>query len=84
MERLSGQSIALLSYIDPLVAIFISGLILREHFTGLQMIGGIILITSTFLSEFSFKSLILRRKKVYNQQISKRSGKDEDRNYRSR
>lgn len=57
MEKLNGQNIALLSYIDPLVAIFISGLILHEHFTGLQIIGGIILIASTFFSEFSFKRL---------------------------
>lgn len=65
MEKLNGQNIALLSYIDPLVAIFISGLILREHFTGLQIVGGIILIASTFLSEFSFKKLRLRRKQGF-------------------
>ncbi|WP_437272251.1 DMT family transporter [Staphylococcus succinus] len=65
MEKLNGQNIALLSYIDPLVAIFISGLILREQFTYLQIIGGLILITSTFLSEFSFKQLRIRRKQGF-------------------
>lgn len=62
MEKLNGQSIALLSYIDPLVAIFISGLVLREQFTILQIIGGVLLIASTFLSEFSLKRLRMRRK----------------------
>ncbi|MEB7769108.1 DMT family transporter [Mammaliicoccus sciuri] len=65
MEKLNGQNIALLSYIDPLVAIFISGLILREHFTVLQIIGGVILITSTFFSEFSFKRIRIRRKQGF-------------------
>lgn len=65
MEKLNGQHIALLSYIDPLVAIFISGLILREQFTFLQIIGGIILISSTFLSEFSFKRLKMKRKQGF-------------------
>lgn len=65
MEKLNGQNIALLSYIDPLVAIFISGLILREQFTMLQIIGGIILIASTFLSEFSFNKLKIRRKQGF-------------------
>lgn len=65
MEQLSGQSIALLSYIDPLVAIFISGLILREQFTMLQIIGGIILISATCFSEISFKKLKLRRKQGF-------------------
>ncbi|NWK83466.1 EamA family transporter [Staphylococcus sp. GSSP0090] len=65
MEKLNGQKIALLSYIDPLVAIFISGLILREQFTVLQIIGGIILIISTCFSELSFKKLRLRRKQGF-------------------
>lgn len=62
MERLTGQSVALLSYIDPLVAIFISGLILKEQFTTLQIIGGVVLITSTFLSEISPNRLKIFKK----------------------
>lgn len=54
MENLKGQSIAMLSYIDPFVAILISGFILREPFTLLQMIGGILLLSSTFVSEMRF------------------------------
>lgn len=65
MEKLNAQNIALLSYIDPFVAIFISGLILREQFTFLQIIGGVILMISTCFSELSFKKLRLRRKQGF-------------------
>ncbi|WPC79248.1 DMT family transporter [Bacillus halotolerans] len=50
MEKLKGQSIAVLSYVDPFVAILISGLILQEQFTLLQIIGGVLLLGSTFAS----------------------------------
>nr|WP_263326951.1 DMT family transporter [Neobacillus sp. Marseille-Q6967] len=55
MEKLKGQSIAMLSYVDPFVAILISGLILQEQFTQLQIIGGILLLGSTFISEMRFR-----------------------------
>ncbi|MGM0954599.1 MAG: DMT family transporter [Bacillota bacterium] len=55
MEKLKGQSIAVLSYVDPFVAILISGLILQEQFTLLQIIGGILLLGSTFASELRFR-----------------------------
>lgn len=51
MENLKGQSIAMLSYVDPFVAILISALILQEHMTMLQMLGGALLLASTFVSE---------------------------------
>ncbi|MCM3760832.1 DMT family transporter [Alkalihalobacillus oceani] len=51
MEHLKGQSIAMLSYVDPFVAILISGLILQEQFTSLQIVGGLLLLGSTFISE---------------------------------
>lgn len=51
MEKLRGQSIAMLSYVDPFVAILISALILQEHMTILQMLGGTLLLASTFASE---------------------------------
>jgi drug/metabolite transporter (DMT)-like permease len=54
MEKLKGQSIAMLSYVDPFVAILISGFILQEQFTLLQIIGGILLLGSTFVSELRF------------------------------
>ncbi|MCY8939309.1 DMT family transporter [Peribacillus frigoritolerans] len=51
MEKLKGQSIAMLSYVDPFVAILISAIILQEQMTIVQMLGGILLLGSTFVSE---------------------------------
>lgn len=51
MEKLKGQSIAMLSYVDPFVAILISALVLQEQMTMLQMLGGALLLASTFISE---------------------------------
>lgn len=51
MEKLKGQSIAMLSYVDPFVAILISAIILREQMTIVQMLGGVLLLGSTFVSE---------------------------------
>ncbi|MEC1685386.1 DMT family transporter [Bacillus mojavensis] len=51
MQKLKGQSIAMLSYVDPFVAILISAIILREQMTVVQMLGGALLLGSTFVSE---------------------------------
>ncbi|MFJ7648443.1 DMT family transporter [Lysinibacillus sp. NPDC097279] len=51
MEKLKGQSIAMLSYVDPFVAILISALVLQEQMTMLQMLGGALLLASTFIGE---------------------------------
>ncbi|MCY8882666.1 EamA family transporter [Bacillus spizizenii] len=56
MQKLKGQSIAMLSYVDPFVAILISAMILQEQMTIVQMLGGTLLLGSTFVSESkSFK-----------------------------
>lgn len=51
MEGLKGQSIAMLSYVDPFVAILVSAFILQEQMTIVQMLGGVLLLGSTFVSE---------------------------------
>ncbi|MCY8105408.1 DMT family transporter [Bacillus mojavensis] len=51
MQKLKGQSIAMLSYVDPFVAILISAIILREQMAIVQMLGGALLLGSTFVSE---------------------------------
>nr|WP_106781749.1 DMT family transporter [Lysinibacillus timonensis] len=51
MENLKGQSIAMLSYVDPFVAILISTMILQEQMTLVQILGGVLLLGSTFVSE---------------------------------
>lgn len=44
LKELRGQEAAILSYIDPAVAVMISVLVLGEGITGLQVIGGILII----------------------------------------
>ncbi|MCY8839308.1 hypothetical protein [Bacillus atrophaeus] len=51
MQKLKGQSIAMLSYVDPFVAILISAIIQQEQMTIVQMLGGVLLLGSTFVSE---------------------------------
>jgi drug/metabolite transporter (DMT)-like permease len=64
MEKLKGQSIAMLSYVDPFVAILISALILREQMTIIQMLGGLLLLGSTFVSENKTIKFLKRGNKV--------------------
>lgn len=57
MKHLRGQSIAMLSYVDPFVAIFISAIVLQEHMTTMQLIGGALLLGSTLVSELTLSQL---------------------------
>ena len=52
LQGLKGQTIAVLSYIDPVFAIIISAVILKEQLGVLQIIGGALILGSSFLSEF--------------------------------
>jgi len=51
MQKLKGQSIATLSYADPITSLVISALILQEQMTFVQMLGGALLLGSTYISE---------------------------------
>lgn len=51
MPHLSAQTIALFSYIDPVVAILISTFILRENMDMLSIVGAILILGSTLVSE---------------------------------
>ncbi|MCM3729447.1 DMT family transporter [Neobacillus cucumis] len=64
MEGLKGQSIAMLSYVDPFVAILISAIILQEQMTIVQMLGGALLLGSTFVSETKFIRLSKQSTKI--------------------
>lgn len=48
IKRLKGSEVAVLSYIDPLVAVLISFIFLREPFTINQAIGGSMILVSSF------------------------------------
>ena len=54
--RLSGQQAALLSYIDPLVAVLLSVTLLGEPITPLQIVGGVLILGFSFLNEISPKA----------------------------
>lgn len=51
LQDLKGQTIAVLSYIDPVFAVIISALILHESLGLVQVIGGILILGSSFFSE---------------------------------
>lgn len=50
LKELPGQKVAILSYIDPLVAVLVS-LLLNETMTVPQIIGGVLILGFTLLSE---------------------------------
>ena len=56
LKNLNGQTVALLSYIDPFVAVLISFL-MNEKMTFLQIIGGILIILGTILNEIKIKNI---------------------------
>lgn len=55
LKELEGQQVAVLSYIDPLVAVLVSVLILKESITLTQIIGGALILIFTFLNEINIK-----------------------------
>ena len=56
LKELPGQKAAILSYIDPLVAVFISVTILGETMTLWQVVGGILILGFTLWNEITPKS----------------------------
>ena len=55
LKELPGQKAAILSYIDPLVAVLVSVLILGEALTLMQAIGGVLILGFTLWNEISPK-----------------------------
>lgn len=55
LKELPGQKAAILSYIDPLVAVVISVLILKETMTIWQLVGGILILGFTLWNEIGPK-----------------------------
>ncbi len=56
LKELPGQKAAILSYIDPLVAVLVSVLILGESMTIMQVIGGILILGFTLWNELGSKN----------------------------
>lgn len=61
LKELTGQKAAILSYIDPLVAVIVSVFVLGEDMTVLQIVGGALILGFTLWNE------ITPRKKVSDQ-----------------
>ena len=55
LKEIPGQKAAILSYIDPLVAVFVSVAILNESMTLWQVIGGILILGFTLWNEAEWK-----------------------------
>lgn len=53
LKELPGQKAAILSYIDPLVAVFVSVIVFGEAMTLAQVIGGILILGFTLWNEIS-------------------------------
>ncbi len=49
MQYLKSQTVALLSYIDPVAAVVMSALFLGENMNGVQIFGGMLILSSTFI-----------------------------------
>lgn len=56
MKNLKAQTIALFSYIDPIVAIILSAVVLKEEMSILGKIGAILVLGATLMSELPEKN----------------------------
>lgn len=55
IASLKAQTVAIFSYIDPVIAILLSALVLREDMGIYGAIGAVLILVSTLLSEINFK-----------------------------
>lgn len=53
LRDVTGQKAAILSYIDPLVAVLVSVVVLREPITWMQILGGVLILGFTLWNEIS-------------------------------
>lgn len=51
LQKLSGQSVALISYLDPVSALFFSAFLLHEVMTPIQVIGAVLIIGGAMFGE---------------------------------
>ena len=55
MKNLQSQTIAIMSYIDPIVAVILSAVFLKEQMTILGVVGAIMILSATFLSDVNIR-----------------------------
>ena len=51
LQKLSGQSVALISYVDPVSTLLLSALLLHEALTPLQLLGAVLIIGGALFGE---------------------------------
>lgn len=61
MESLSAQSLALTSYVDPIVAVLVSALVLREPLSNAAILGAVLVLGSMIVSELEGKPFRSRK-----------------------
>lgn len=50
VQKLESQTVAIFSYIDPISAVVMSAIFLRENISGQQLVGGILILGGAFIS----------------------------------
>ncbi len=58
LKEVTGQTAAILSYVDPLVAVIISVTVLGEGMTLSQIIGGVLILGFTLLNEIDLRKTV--------------------------
>lgn len=56
MERLSAQTVAIFSYVDPIVALLLSATVLREGMSMISILGALLVLGSAIVSELSART----------------------------
>ena len=57
IPQLEGQTVAIYSYVDPVVAIMLSALVLHEHITFFQIMGAVLILSAALLGDLSNNKL---------------------------
>ena len=55
IRNVSAQTAAIFNYFDPVVAILLSALVLKEPMTPLSIVGAVLILGSTLISEINLK-----------------------------
>ena len=55
LQKLPGQTVALICYIDPLTALLVSGAFLGEKLLAVQIVGAVLILGGACLGELKFK-----------------------------
>ena len=57
IKDMSGQKISIMSFIDPVTSIVLAFFIFNDRFTGLQLVGALMILFATIISEIRIKKV---------------------------